>query len=141
MKNYNPQVLSATSLIGDEVVNPKGERLGEIKELMIDLHSGHVAYAVLSFGGFLGMGDRLFALPWEAFAVDTESKSFVLDVDKETLENAPGFDKDNWPKTPNLEFISGMYAHYGYEPYYERNTDDLFTRERPPRMPSQTSRR
>ncbi len=70
--NEYPQVLSASTIIGDKVLNPAGEQLGIIKELMIDLDEGNVAYAVLSFGGFLGMGDKLFAIPWEALALDTE---------------------------------------------------------------------
>jgi len=64
---------------------------------MIDIPAGKVAYAVLSFGGFLGMGNKLFAVPWSALKLDEDKKHFILDVDKKKLENAPGFDKDNWP--------------------------------------------
>lgn len=116
----NVRVLSATTLIGDSVKNPQGEDLGNLKELMIDVNSGNIAYAVLSFGGFLGLGDKLFAIPWEAFTVNTEKKHLVLNVDKERLENAPGFDKDNWPKTPNAEYITQVHSYYGYKPYWER---------------------
>ena len=71
-------VLSASALKGDKVVNRQGEDLGKIEELMIDLDRGRIAYAVLSFGGFLGMGDKLFAIPWQAFGVDTAEKRLVL---------------------------------------------------------------
>ena len=98
-----PQVLSATTLIGDKVVNRSGEELGSIKELMIDLDEGHVAYAVLSFGGLMGLGEKLFAIPWEAMDLDTEQHVFILSVPKEALENAPGFDKDNWPDNAQYE--------------------------------------
>lgn len=89
--------LSATTLIGDEVVNREGEDLGEIKDIMIDVRNGAVAYAVLTFGGFLGMGDKLFAIPWQRLQLSEKEKRFYLDVDKETLKEAPSFDKDHWP--------------------------------------------
>jgi sporulation protein YlmC with PRC-barrel domain len=118
--NEVPQVLSASSIIGEKVVNPAGEQLGAIKELMIDLDDGHVAYAVLSFGGFLGMGDKLFAIPWEALMLDPEAHAVILDVDKETLKNAPGFDKDHWPDTSEYEagWLMDIYEYYGYSPYW-----------------------
>ncbi len=91
----HPQVLSATSIIGNKVMNASGEQLGNIKELMIDLEDGQIAYAVLSFGGFLGLGDKLFAIPWEALTINPEDHTITLDVDKEVLKDAPGFDKDH----------------------------------------------
>ena len=111
-------VLSGSSLKGDKVVNYKGEDLGKIEEVMIDLDRGRVAYAVLSFGGFLGMGDKLFAIPWQAFSVDTTNKRLVLNADKELLEKAPGFDKDNWPDMADLSLGSTLYGYYGYKPYW-----------------------
>jgi len=90
-------VLAASTLAGDSVRNAAGEDLGKIDEIMIDIPSGRVAYAVLSFGGFLGMGDKLFAVPWAALKVDEDEKCFILNVDKRTIEQAPGFDKNNWP--------------------------------------------
>ncbi|HXQ39542.1 MAG TPA: PRC-barrel domain-containing protein, partial [Anaerolineales bacterium] len=117
--NDYPRVLSATTIVGDKVLNTAGEQLGTIKELMIDLNDGLIAYAVLSFGGFLGMGDKLFAIPWEALTIDTENHAFILDVDKEVLENAPGFDKGHWPDNAKYEanWLLGVYEYYGYSPY------------------------
>jgi sporulation protein YlmC with PRC-barrel domain len=111
-------VLSASSLKGDKVVNHQGDDLGEIQEIMIDLDRGRVAYAVLSFGGFLGMGDKLFAIPWQAITVDTTKKQLVLNADKELLEKAPGFDKNNWPDMADLSLGSTLYGYYGYKPYW-----------------------
>jgi sporulation protein YlmC with PRC-barrel domain len=113
-----PVVLSASTLNGDRVQNPAGEDLGKIEELMIDLDSGRVAYAVLSFGGFLSMGNNLFAIPWEALKVDTVNKIIILNVNKEMLESAPGFDKDHWPDTSEHAWLTDVYKYYGYDPYW-----------------------
>lgn len=117
-KHDYPRVLSASTMIGTEVRNPQGESLGKIEEIMLDLNVGRVAYAVLSFGGFLGMGDKLFAVPWAALEVDHVNEQVVLDADKERLENAPGFDKDNWSKTPNAQWYHEIYEYYGEKPYW-----------------------
>src|SRR5262245_6902638 len=79
------QVLSANSFIGNRVVNRHGEDLGMITAIMIDTITGQVAYATLSVGGFLGVGDKLFAVPWRAMRLDQENKTFLLNVDKEIL--------------------------------------------------------
>ena len=94
-----PLFLTARTINGDKVINTAKEHLGKIEDLMIDLENGRVAYAVLSFGGFLGLGNKLFAVPWEALTVRPHEHSFVLNVSKETLEKAEGFDKDDWPLT------------------------------------------
>ena len=111
----NNLILSSTSITGTHVTNQKGENLGEIKDLMIDTETGTVNYAVLSFGGFLGLGDKYFAIPFEAFSVNTTTEKFVLNVTKDRLENAPGFDKDNWPKTSDHQYWNSLYKHYGVE--------------------------
>jgi sporulation protein YlmC with PRC-barrel domain len=110
------EAITAKKLIGDPVVNRRGEDLGKIEDFVIDPKSGRVDYAVLSFGGFLGMGDKLFAVPLEAMKLSREEKRFILDVDKERLKHAPGFDKDNWPDTSDRAFGTKVYAYYGYEP-------------------------
>ena len=114
-----PEVLSATTMIGDKIVNPKGEDLGKLEELMIDLDQGRIAYAVLSFGGILGVGDKLFAIPWDAMKLDPDHKQFILNVDKEKLSQAPGFDKDNWPEQPESNWLVEVYTFYGYQPYWQ----------------------
>ncbi len=118
--NGHPQVLSAASIVGSKVINTTGEQLGNIKELMIDLDDGQIAYAVLSFGGFLGLGDKLFAIPWEALVFRAEDHTVDLDVDKEVLKDAPGFDKDHWPDNAQYEagWLLDIYEYYGYSPYW-----------------------
>ena len=113
------RTLSASTLIGDAVANAEGDDLGKIEEIMLDVEKGRVAYAVLSFGGFLGMGDKLFAVPWGAFSIDEENKRFVLDVDEETLKDAPGFDKNNWPDM-DASWAEEVYVFYDVEPYWKQ---------------------
>ena len=108
-----PRLMGADTLIGEDVYNRQDEDLGDIKEIMLDMRNGQVAYAVLSFGGWLGMGDKLFAVPWQALQLDTANKRFLLDVSKDHLKNAPGFDKDNWPDMASAEFNSQLHNFYG----------------------------
>jgi sporulation protein YlmC with PRC-barrel domain len=114
-----PEVMAASTLEGDAVVNAEGEDLGTIEEIMIDVPHGRIAYAVLSFGGFMGMGDKLFAIPWSALTLDAERKCFVLDTDKDRLEQAPGFDKDHWPSMADPTWASKIHSYYGSRPYWE----------------------
>jgi sporulation protein YlmC with PRC-barrel domain len=108
------QLLSSGSLSGTAVENSHGEDLGHLEEIMLDLDNGRVAYAVLSFGGVLGIGNKLFAVPWEALAIDTYDKKIILDVSREHLEEAPGFDKDNWPHTADRSWLDEVYDYYGH---------------------------
>lgn len=117
------RVLSSSSIVGTGIRNSKGEDLGDVKDIMIDLQSGNISYLVVAFGGFLGMGDKYFAIPWDAFKVDERSEKLLLDVDKDKLENAPGFDKDNWPSQPQREFLERVHSHYGHKPYWDRDRD------------------
>jgi sporulation protein YlmC with PRC-barrel domain len=117
-KKYR-RVLAASTLEGDKVQNSAGQNLGKVDEIMIDIPSGRVAYAVLSFGGVLRMGNKLFAVPWSALRVDEDEKCFILDVDKNTLETAPGFDKDNWPDMADRTWASGVFEYYHATPYWE----------------------
>ena len=108
-----PELMGADTLLGNDVCNDKGENLGEIREFMIDMASGKIAYAVLSFGGLLGMGGKLFAVPWSALKLDTAHKRFTLDVAKDTLKNAPGFDKAHWPAMSDKTWAAGVHSFYG----------------------------
>jgi len=112
-----PRLMGADTLNGNDVYNEKDEDLGDIKEFMLDMSTGRVSYAVLSFGGFLGMGDKLFAVPWDALKLDTVNKRFVLNVDKARLDSAPGFDKDNWPNMSDQTWAQGIHSYYGTKPY------------------------
>ena len=114
------KTLSATTLIGDEVRNASGEKLGTLKEIMIDVDHGQLAYGVLDFGGMLGIGDKYFAVPFERFRVDESDEKLVLYADKETLKNAEGFDKNDWPDLGDVEWSRKVHKHYGATPYWER---------------------
>lgn len=114
-----PTLMTSDSLTGDSVVNAVGEDLGKIEAIMLDVPRGRVAYAVLSFGGFLGLGDKLFAIPWEALTLDAERECFILDIEKDRLKNAPGFDKDHWPAMADLQWASNIHTYYGSRPYWE----------------------
>ena len=110
------RVLSASTLNDDDVYNLKGEKLGSIKEIMLDINTGRVCYVVLSFGGFLSMGEKLFAVPWSALTVDTENKRFLMDTDEARLKEAPGFDTDNWPNMADATWEKKVHSYYGTHP-------------------------
>src|SRR5215469_12265599 len=93
MARYSNVVPAKKTVIGSKVVNRQNENLGKIEDVVIDADAGRIAYAVLSFGGFLNMGDKYFAIPWEALRFSLSDKYALLDVEKRLLENAPGFDK------------------------------------------------
>ena len=113
-----PRIMSSSTLEGNDVMNRQGEKLGSIEEIMLDVSSGRVAYAVLAAGGFLGIGDKLFAIPWQALTLDTDNECFILDIDKTRLENAPGFDKDHWPAMADTRWASELNTYYGTQPYW-----------------------
>lgn len=112
-----PELMGADTLVGNDVYNEEGDDLGEIKEIMLDMHSGRVGYAVLSFGSFLGMGEKLFAVPWDALKLDTEHKRFVLNVEKDRLQQAPGFDRGKWPNMADQSWAKEIHSYYGTKPH------------------------
>ena len=107
------QIVSTEDIVGVEVRNLEGEKLGKVETLMIDKLHGKVAYVVLSFGGFLGMGDKLFAMPWSMFSYDRKKECFTIAIDKETLKKSPGFDKDSWPDMSSPTWSSAIHNYYG----------------------------
>lgn len=113
------KTVSSSSICGTNVKNAKGESLGEIKDLMINTNKNEVAYAVLSFGGFMGFGDKYFAIPFEALSYDDETNQYLLSVAQEKLEQAPGFDKNDWPTHANIDYLSRVYTHYNVRPYWK----------------------
>jgi sporulation protein YlmC with PRC-barrel domain len=112
-----PSLMGADTLIGNDVYNQQDEDLGDVKEIMLDMSTGRVSYAVLSFGGILGMGEKLFAVPWNALTLDTKNKRFTLNVTKASLDQAPGFDKDSWPNMADQAWARGIHDYYGTQPY------------------------
>ncbi|MBL0744307.1 PRC-barrel domain-containing protein [Chryseolinea lacunae] len=104
--NSPVRILTASSIMKDTIEDPQGEKLGDIKDVMLNVETGAIEYIVLESGGFLGLGQKLFAIPYRALRLNTSEHAFVLDLDKEILKEAPGFDKDHWPGTNSHEFES-----------------------------------
>ena len=117
--NCYRRVLAAGTLMGDKVRNFPGEDLGKVAEIMIDIPSGKVVCAVVSFGGVLGVGNKLFAVPWSLLSVDEDQKCFTLDLARGRLESAPGFDQNNWPDMTDATWRSKMFQYYGVQAYLE----------------------
>src|SRR5262245_59933675 len=128
-KDERAYIYRASKIIGADVENPQGEKLGDIKDVVFDPETGRVRYAVLGFGGFLGLGEKYFAVPWTALTSKAGEKGdFILNIDKEKLKNAPGFDKNNWPNMADRSWAEQVYAYYGVKPYWEQEAS---TRESP----------
>jgi PRC-barrel domain len=107
------RVITAAKVQGTSVTNPARENLGTIRDVVLDKYEGAVRYAVLEFGGFLGMGSKLFALPWELLHYDESADAYVINIDKEILKAAPGFDSDDWPDMGATAFDADLRRHYG----------------------------
>jgi sporulation protein YlmC with PRC-barrel domain len=122
-------ILKISDVIGQNVENPQGDNLGEISDVVVDPSDGSISYAVLEAGGFLGLGEKFFAVPWRAFqtvADDDKDKDdkgeidkLILNVDKDRLQNAPGFDKDNWPNMADTEWGQTIHSYYGQDDYWK----------------------
>ncbi|RDC64428.1 PRC-barrel domain-containing protein [Adhaeribacter pallidiroseus] len=111
--NWPVKILTATSIIGDPVDNAQGENLGKIKDLMLDIHAGHITYVVLEQSGILGINEKLFAIPFKALQLDNANEKFILNASKEQFEQAPGFDKDHWPGTNSHNYYQGAGSYWG----------------------------
>jgi sporulation protein YlmC with PRC-barrel domain len=108
--------LTARSITGDKVENPGGEDLGKIDDLMINVGTGEVEYVVIEFGAFLGIGGKLFAVPFAELELNPSRQVFVLRRDKEYLKNAPGFDKAHWPDTNDHGYFESVNSYYDVTP-------------------------
>ena len=115
-----PDVMAAETLTGNAVYNGMGDRLGDIEAIMLDVVSGTIAYAVLRSGGFMGLGSKLFAIPWSSLQLDTTNHSFRLEISAERLAEAPGFDKDHWPSMADSQWARTVHEFYGEPPYWQR---------------------
>jgi len=106
------------------VVNKKGQDMGQVQTFVVDMHEGLIAFALVAFGGFLGISDKWFAIPWVALKWHPETMKFILNMPEEVLKNAPGMDKDKWvaeiekwQKEKDLELLDRYYSSHGYESY------------------------
>jgi sporulation protein YlmC with PRC-barrel domain len=123
--NINPTMHRGSKLIGADVENPQGQDLGDIKDVVIDGQTGRVAYVVIAFGGLMGLGDKYFAVPFEALRAEPGQKPgdrerYLLSMDKERMKNAPGFDQNNWPNMADRTWGATIYKYYELKPYWER---------------------
>jgi sporulation protein YlmC with PRC-barrel domain len=114
-----PDIMAASTLDSDRVFSSDGEEVGKIREIMLDVREGRIAYAVMASGGFLGIGNELFAIPWSALTLDTTRKCFVLDVSSERVKEASGFDQDNWPAMADSSWATTLNEYYGTRVHWE----------------------
>jgi hypothetical protein len=114
-----PFVLSCETFVGDDVVNAGGEDLGRIAHIVLDVFHGKVVYAVLACGGVFGIGEKLFAVPWSALTLDAGRRCLVLDIPKDRLERAGGFDREHWPAMADPAWARELHDAYGAAPYWE----------------------
>jgi hypothetical protein len=117
--NRDVVLLGTTSFYGDSVYDVAGKFLGEIEELVLDIHSGRVAYALVAVGGFLGVGRKLFAIPWSAVSVDRAYQRCVVKIDLERLIDAPSIDGDLFPRMADPGWAAEVHAYFGCKPYWE----------------------
>ncbi|PRX90885.1 PRC-barrel domain-containing protein [Paraburkholderia sp. BL25I1N1] len=113
-----PDVMTASTLDGNKVVSSDGAEIGKISDIMLDVRSGRVTYAVLSEGGFLGIGSTLHAIPWSALTLDTDEMCFFVDITAEEVRNEPGFDKDHWPSMADVQWGATVHRYYNRDPYW-----------------------
>jgi sporulation protein YlmC with PRC-barrel domain len=113
-----PDVMAASTLEDTKVITSDGEDVGKISEIMLDVRGGRITYAVLASGGFLGIGDTLHAIPWNALTLDTDAKCFRVDITAERIKIDPGFDKDHWPAMAEAAWGSSLHEYYNRTPYW-----------------------
>ena len=120
-----PDIMAAATLDGNKVMSSDGEHVGKISDIMLDVQNGRIAYAVLSEGGFLGMGSNLHAIPWSALTLDTDEKCFHVDIPAQRLKDDPGFDKDHWPMMADPKWGATTHSYYNRQPYWSATQQGL----------------
>jgi sporulation protein YlmC with PRC-barrel domain len=113
------RLIGADQVQGTTIYNPRGDNLGSVEDVMIDKVSGRIAYAVVGFGGFLGIGDRHYPLPWEKLKYDTSMGGYVVDLDKNTLQGAPSYADDEAVAWNDRAWDERVYDYYGARPYWD----------------------
>lgn len=120
---------AVTNVIGGNVQDAQGDVLGKIENIIVDVETGRVAYAIVSKAGVLGLNKKLFAVPWQAFRPGMQRNAYVLDVDRDILKNAPEIDPDHLPDWTNLHWNTDMYNHYHVQPFWSRSEDRTMAAE------------
>lgn len=124
-----PDVMAAATLDGNKVVTIDGEHVGKISDIMLDVRTGRIAYAVLSEGGFLGVGTTLHAIPWGALTLNVDEKIFLVELMAEQIKTAPGFDRDHWPAMADPLWASSVHDYYHRKPYWTSTHDVVEARQ------------
>jgi sporulation protein YlmC with PRC-barrel domain len=117
--NPSGHMIAAKQVQGTTVYNTGLEQLGSVEDVMIDKASGRIAYAVLSYGGFLGIGDRYYPLPWEKLNYNTEMGGYVVDIDRDVLEGAPSYTDTRTASWADESWSRGIYTYYGVQPFWD----------------------
>jgi sporulation protein YlmC with PRC-barrel domain len=113
--------IPTTRLGNYDLVNAKGQDMGQVQNFVIDMQFGRVAFVIVAFGGILGLNDKWFALPWEIMTWSPEKHTFIVDMPQSVLEKAPGMNKDHWMDELNADWVARCYLHYGLAPYWKSN--------------------
>jgi hypothetical protein len=121
-RNETPGLISADKVQGTSVYNAQGDKLGTVDKLMIDKVRGNVEYAVMSFGGFLGMGEKRHPLPWDSLDYSTDQGGYVVNMSKTQLENAPAYDVDDESWLSSNDQRDSIYSYYGVTPQPRAST-------------------
>ena len=122
MTKYGPgsDILSADALIGDKVFDNTGEILGTLENIMLDVDTGQMAYAVIAFAVWPEASDQYFAIPWHLLKLEPVRKQLILDVDLAVLQTAPRFARDTWPSMDDIDWSNAVHRHFGIRPYWEQ---------------------
>jgi sporulation protein YlmC with PRC-barrel domain len=113
-------LLRGSALFSYRVKSPQGEDLGKVEDIMIDMEVKRIAYAVLSFGGFWGLGDKWVPVPWDALTFKPDEKVLILNIEKEKLQKAPHFERATLPELADRQWGAVIHTYYGYPPYWEK---------------------
>ncbi len=117
--NPSGHLIAAGQVQGTTVYNAALEKLGSVQDVMIDKATGRIAYAVLSFGGFLGIGDRYYPLPWEKLTYNVEIGGYVVDINRDMLEGAPSYTDQATSQWNDEAWGRGVYSYYGARPFWD----------------------
>lgn len=131
MKGQEARIVKASDIMGYSIKNAQGQEIGKIEDIVLNPQDGRVEYVAMSTGGFLGMGDKLFAIPWDALRPLPQQEAFSLDVSTEQIEKAQGFDKENWPKLAIHEFRTPTPSSSGQTPRRLEGSDMKSTPDHP----------
>jgi sporulation protein YlmC with PRC-barrel domain len=117
-QNTHSSLIEASKIQGANVFNPHGEKLGVVDDVMIDKRSGQAAYAIMSFGGFLGMGGDYYPIPWAKLRYDVNAGGYVVDIEPRVLEGAPAYAAGGAPQWGDRTYEEGLHKYYGAAPYW-----------------------